>query len=441
MDTSALRMLSSWGNVIRSEHDVHTLLSRHDPFPDVSSSSTVLPYGNGRSYGDSCLNVGGALLSARSLDRFIRFDRDTGVLACESGVLLAEILALAVPYGWFPPVVPGTSQITVGGAIANDVHGKNHHRAGTFGCHVHKFELLRSNGERLICSAEENTELFCATVGGLGLTGLISWAELQLRPVPGEWMQRETVRFANVDEFFELSRQSEVAFEYTVAWIDCLGRGKHLGRGLLQRANHAEAGVEHGRISTRQAAAPFMPPVSLVNTASLRAFNTIHYHRQLSKHVSRVDHFRTFFFPLDNVRNWNRLYGPRGFYQYQCVIPAAVESEVTVKLLEAIARSRQGSFLAVLKRFGTGTSPGMLSFPRAGTTLALDFPNTGSRLDKLFHEMDSIVAAADGRLYPAKDGRMPGGLFRRGFPRWQEFSGYIDPAFSSSFWRRVMASG
>jgi FAD/FMN-containing dehydrogenase len=441
MEGGALRVLSSWGNVIRSEHDVRDLLSRHDPLPQIAPHDSVLPYGNGRSYGDSCLNVGGALLSARSLDRFIRFDRETGVLACEAGVLLSEILDLTVPDGWFLPVVPGTSQITVGGAIANDVHGKNHHRTGTFGCHVHQFELVRSNGERLICTPKSNVELFCATVGGLGLTGVISWVELQLRPVPGAWMNRETIRFANVDDFFRLTEASEREFEYTVAWIDCLGRGKHLGRGLLQLANHAAADVVHGRVSKRRASAPFVPPVSLVNSASLRAFNTLHYHRQLSRRVCAVDHFSSFFFPLDGIRNWNRLYGPRGFFQYQCVIPAAAEHPVTVKLLEAIARSGLGSFLAVLKRFGPRTSPGMLSFPREGTTLALDFPNTGGRLEKLFQELDSIVAAADGRLYPAKDGRMPGELFRSGFPRWEEYSRYIDPAFSSSFWRRVMASG
>lgn len=429
----ASRVISSWGNVIRARHVLLGLHSRHDGFPTLPSDTTVLPFGNGRSYGDSCLNVGGALLQTRSLDRFIHFDRETGVLACEAGVLLAEILQLVVPAGWFLPVVPGTCYVTLGGAIANDVHGKNHHHAGSFGRHVRRFELLRSDGARLACSSTENPEWFAATVGGLGLTGVVTWAELQLRRIPGPHLDVESIRFGHLDEFFSLCEPSERDFEYTVAWIDCLGRGKHLGRGVLQRANHATTPAR-GQTASRRLSVPFPLPVSLVNGVSLRVFNTVHYHRQWK---ATNEHFQGFFFPLDGILHWNRLYGPAGFYQYQCLVPNAVGRDAIAELLEAIALSGLGSFLAVLKRFGAVNSPGMLSFPREGVTLALDFPNKGARVQRLFETLDRIVSEAGGTLYPAKDGRMPGALFRSGYPRWQEFSHYIDPTSSSSFWRRV----
>lgn len=429
--------MSSWGNVIRAPHVVYGLHGRFDPFPTLPGTATVLPFGNGRSYGDSCLNVGGGLLQTRSLDRFISFDRDTGVLACESGMLLADILRLVVPAGWFLPVVPGTCYVTVGGAIANDVHGKNHHRAGSFGRHVRCLELLRSDGTRLRCSATENSDWFAATVGGLGLTGLVTWAELQLRPIQGSRLDVESIRCANLGEFFALCDELESSHEYTVAWIDCLSRGKHLGRGILQCANHASEPAGALPQADKSLSVPFAPPMSLVNGVSLRVFNTLYYHRQRRQRRRTSEYFRNFFFPLDGIRHWNRLYGPAGFYQYQCVVPMSGAREVTAQLLETIARSGSGSFLAVLKRFGSLESPGLLSFARPGVTLALDFPNKGAAVERLFRSLDSIVTSAGGALYPAKDGRMPGALFRSGYPRWQEFSRYIDPACSSSFWRRV----
>jgi FAD/FMN-containing dehydrogenase len=433
------QVVASWGNVVRATHDVHRLRSRYDDFPQLPSSA--LPFGNGRSYGDSCLNEGGALLYTRLLDRFIRFDREQGVLACESGVLLADILKLVVPAGWFLPVIPGTAYVTVGGAIANDVHGKNHHRAGTFGRHVRQLELLRSSGERLMCSPLEQPGWFAATVGGLGLTGVITWAELQLQRIPGPWMDLETVRFRNLGEFLELSASSDRTYDYTVAWIDCLGRGAQLGRGLLQRANHADADqVGAADAPARRVGVPLTPPFSMVNGASLRVFNSLHFHWQRGALRCSREHFQTFFFPLDRILHWNRLYGPRGFYQYQCVLPQAAAATAGAQLLENIARSGLGSVLAVVKRFGNLASPGLLSFPQAGVTLALDFPNRGRQVSQLFAGLDGIVSASGGRVYPAKDGRMPGALFRAGYPRWREFVDYVDPGCSSSFWRRVMES-
>jgi len=427
---------TSWGNVIRKPHEIAPLPSRHAAFPAVPSQTSVLPYGNGRSYGDSCLNVGAALIPTRALDRFIALDAASGIVTCEAGILLDEMFRVIMPAGWFVPVTPGTRFVTLGGAIANDVHGKNHHAVGTIGRHLVRFELLRSDGQRLICSPTQNPEWFSATIGGLGLTGVITWAQLQLRPIAGPHMSVETIRFANLDEFLQLQSESDRDFEYTVAWVDCLGTGSQLGRGWLERANHATAPAPVQHAQSRGLNVPFAPPFSLVNAASLRLFNTLYYHRPRARHSDRW--FESFFYPLDSIGNWNRLYGPRGLYQYQCVIPDAAGREGTAALLEAIARSGQGSFLAVLKAFGALESPGMLSFPRKGITLALDFPNRGQSLERLFVELDAIVRATGGRLYPAKDGRMPPELFREGFPRWREFTQFIDPRCSSSFWRRVM---
>jgi len=427
---------TSWGNVIRKPHEIAPLPSRHAAFPAVPSQTSVLPYGNGRSYGDSCLNVGAALIPTRALDRFIALDAASGIVTCEAGILLDEMFRVIMPAGWFVPVTPGTRFVTLGGAIANDVHGKNHHAVGTIGRHLVRFELLRSDGQRLICSPTQNPDWFSATIGGLGLTGVITWAQLQLRPIAGPHMSVETIRFANLDEFLQLQSESDRDFEYTVAWVDCLGTGSQLGRGWLERANHASAPAPVQHAQSRGLNVPFAPPFSLVNAASLRLFNTLYYHRPRARHSDRW--FESFFYPLDSIGNWNRLYGPRGLYQYQCVIPDAAGREGTAALLEAIARSGQGSFLAVLKAFGALESPGMLSFPRKGITLALDFPNRGQSLERLFVELDAIVRATGGRLYPAKDGRMPPELFREGFPRWREFTQFIDPRCSSSFWRRVM---
>jgi len=320
--------------------------------------------------------------------------------------------------------------VTLGGALANDVHGKNHHAAGTFGAHVTRFELLRSDGARLECSPTQNTELYAATIGGLGLTGLVTWLELQLRRVPGPAIAVDNRRFRGLDEFFALNAAAEQAHEHVVAWIDCLAATP---RGILMAGDHAE-GQPAAPASAH--AVPLTPPFSLINRASLAAFNAAYFRRPLAER--ETVHCLPYFYPLDNLLHWNRIYGPRGFYQYQCAVPRAVQREATAALLGAIRASGQGSFLAVLKTFGDAASPGMLSYPLAGANLALDFPNGGAATLALFERLDAIVAEAGGRLYPAKDARMPGALFRAGYPRWQEFSQHVDPKFSSNFWRRVM---
>jgi FAD/FMN-containing dehydrogenase len=428
--------VSSWGNVARGSHVIVAPRSRDEAMPPPQVVETVLPFGQGRSYGDSCLNVGGGLLLTRGLDRVIHFDGARGRIACEAGVLLSEILRLVVPHGWFLPVVPGTQHITVGGAIANDVHGKNHHWCGTFGRHVREMELLRSSGETIRCSPIVNADWFAATCGGLGLTGLILWAELQLRPVACPCVELESIRFDSLDDFFRLTAESSEHFEYGVAWIDCLARGERLGRGIFQRANHCVVQQRCGR-APRSVDMPVTAPFSLVNAVSLRMFNAFRLHRAGSTPRREVKHYEAFFFPLDRIAHWNRLYGPRGFHQYQCVVPLDGARDAVRELLETISASRMGSFLAVLKQFGAAPAPGLLSFPMEGVTLALDFPSKGEKLSRLFSALDAIVMQARGRLYPAKDCRMPASLFQAGFPRWREFCAYKDPRCRSTFWERV----
>ncbi|UPG95361.1 FAD-binding oxidoreductase [Luteibacter aegosomatissinici] len=428
----------SWGRYPVTREVVIPLSDRGAPLP--TGGKLMLPIGNARSYGDSCLNDDGILLAARGLDHFIAFDPVTGVLTCEAGVLFSEILDLAVPQGWFLPVTPGTRFVTVGGAIANDVHGKNHHRAGTFGHHVLAFELVRTDGTRMRCAPDEHPDWFRATIGGLGLTGVITWASIQLRRVQGPWMSAESHKFGNLDGFFALSAASDRDYEYTVAWIDCVARGKALGRGLFSRANHAPARPDRRPgAPARTLSMPVTPPLSLINSLSLRAFNQLYFHKQRKPVTHATSHYQPFFYPLDGIAHWNRMYGPKGFLQYQCVVPPIGADEAVRDLIKAIADSGTGSFLAVLKQFGDRTSPGMLSFARPGATLALDFPFQGTATLRLLDRLDEITVAAGGAVYPAKDARMSGDNFRRYFPAHEAFAAYIDPGLSSSFWRRVQA--
>ena len=404
-------MTESWGRYPAAAHVAEVPLAWRSE-AQIPAVRPVLPYGQGRSYGDSCLNDGGTLLKTSGLDRFISLDG--GVLRCEAGVTLGEILALAVPRGLFLPVVPGTKHVSVGGAIANDIHGKNHHRAGTFGRHVRRLELLRSDGTRRELTPED--ELFKATVGGLGLTGLVTWAEIALRPIPGPAMQTDAIRFAGLDEFLALSDEAE----YTVAWLDVVSR-EH--RGVFYRGEHAPGSV---RAPRARMTVPLDLP--LVNPFTVRAFNAAYFVAQ--RPGSRLIHYDPFFFPLDAIDRWNRLYGKRGFLQFQCVVPR----DALKTLLDEIIRLGAGSPLTVLKKFGDVPSPGMLSFPRPGYTVAIDIAVTET---VAFARLEEIAIEAGGALYPAKDARMSAASFAKSYPRLDEFRKHVDPAFSSSFWRRV----
>lgn len=433
-----MKAVSSWGRLSAEPH--HVFSARDLPALQQAlrhSSNPGLAHGMGRSYGDACLNPGGTLWLTGGLDHFIAFNEDNGRLVCEAGVLLRDIQRLAVPRGWMLPVTPGTQLVTVGGAIANDVHGKNHHVLGSFGDHVLRLTLLRTNGETIECGPHERSDWFAATVGGVGLTGIITQAELQLRRTPGPWLDTETLAYANLDEFFQLADASEAHWEHTVSWIDCISGGG--GRGVFMRGNPIVT-APRPLPTAQQRTMPLVSPVSLVNRLSLRPFNMAYYHLKKWRAGRAITHYEAFFYPLDNLLEWNRMYGPRGFFQYQSVVPRAVGRDAIQAMLREIARSGDGSFLAVLKTFGNRQPVGMLSFAQPGVTLALDFPNHGARTHRLFERLDAIVREAQGRIYLAKDARMPRELFEAGYHRLPEFLPYRDPGISSGLSRRLMGS-
>jgi L-gulonolactone oxidase len=429
----------SWGRVVRAPQYVARPHFR-DELAQLLAQPTgdsKLAIGLRRSYGDSCLNVGGAVIDATGLDRFIAFDPRTGRLSAEAGVSLSSVLQLVVPRGWFLPTTPGTRFVTLGGAVANDVHGKNHHRAASFGASVIGLGLLRSDGRRLTLTPAIQPELFSATIGGLGLTGVIEWVEFQLVPIRSAYLNVEIVPYGNLDAFWPLAEYSVTHFEHTVAWIDCLSRGARGGRGVFSRANWADDGQMTVHSDRTFKAIPIEFPSAALNKLSVTAFNLFYYNLHQMKKKTIRQHYSTFFYPLDSILNWNRLYGSRGMLQYQCAIPWGNERAVMRALLDEISRSGNVSFLAVLKTFGSLRSPGMISFPRPGATLSLDFPNRGEQTLALMSRLDAIVREADGALYPAKDGRMPPDMFRRAYPRWEAFAAQKDPMLSSDFWRRV----
>jgi FAD/FMN-containing dehydrogenase len=409
-----------------------------------SVDSLILPRGQGRSYGDSCLNEGGYLLSTKWLNKFYFFDPNSGLLRCESGVTFDEILRVFVPKGWFLPVTPGTKFVTVGGAIANDIHGKNHHKAGSFGNHVIRFELQRSDGTRILCSKDTNFDWFKATIGGLGLTGVILWAEFRLKPIQGPYIEMESIKFESLDEFLQISKESERDYEYTVSWLDCLSDERKMGRGIFMRGNHSDRKEKRAsKILHRDSLWKTFPvdaPRFFLSTATVKIFNFLYYHKQVKKYQKDNVHYDAFFYPLDKIKHWNRMYGKRGFLQWQCVVPITDKNEPIKLILQKIIKSKLGSFLVVLKEFGNLTSEGMLSFPMPGITLALDFPNVGKPLFSLLDELDKIVVEFGGRIYPAKDARMSSKTFYASFPEFENFVRYVDPKFSSSFYKRVKGS-
>lgn len=431
---------TSWGRLPHPPPSRVVPLHWTDRLPDFAALAPVLAYGQGRSYGDVSLNAGGTLLPTAGLGRVLAFDAGAGVLRAEAGATLADVLARVVPHGWFLPVTPGTRFVSLGGAVANDVHGKNHHRAGTFGRFVTAMGLARSSGEMLALTPDgPHAELFRATVGGLGLTGLITWVELRLVPIRSDEIVQTAVRFASLEEFFPLSDAASARSPYVVAWVDAL---RPEGRGVLFEGAHARPrgpGRPLRTVPPPRLALPADAPPGLLRAGAVRAFNAAYYARAPRRPTRRRLHFAPFFYPLDALGAWNRAYGRRGFYQYQCVVPHRDSHEAVRALLGRVAAAGAGSFLAVLKVFGDVPSPGLMSFPRPGVTLALDVPNAGEETLRLLRSLDDLVAEAGGRVYPAKDAAMTPQAFQRFFPEWEEFARHADPAFASSFWRRVTA--
>ena len=432
----------SWGRAHRFSQGITWLERTQAPNPAALSQQfgePMIARGLGRSYGDVALNENGLILSTLRYDNFLAADWVSGRIRAQAGLSIDELLRVAVPKGWFMPVTPGTKFVTLGGAVANDVHGKNHHVAGSLGAHILSLELLRSNGERFICSREENSELFALTIGGLGLTGLINWVELQLKPIASSNLEVENLPYPHLEDFFRLSEDSR-DWPYTVAWVDCMAGGNSLGRGIFSRAREAGDGELDPHGVKAGLKWPLTTPGFLLNRLSITSFNWLYRHRPAAR-FKGIQPYNPFFYPLDGIREWNRLYGHKGFFQHQSLLPPDTGRDGLRQLLDTIQRAGQGSFLAVLKMHGPETSPGVMSFCREGVSLALDFANRGRKTRTLLARLDEIVAAHGGRLYPAKDGHMLPQIFQAAYPRWGELEAARDPNFSSSFWRRVTASG
>lgn len=418
--------VSNWGKYPSTEAEIRNFSSVQDAMQATADWENFIPRGLGRCYGDSALSS--HILSTLKFDRFLDFDAENGILHCQAGLSLEEILKVIVPKGWFLPVTPGTKFVTLGGAIAADVHGKNHHSEGSFSRHLISLNLLAPNGEIYTCSREENAEIFWATCGGMGLTGIILDGKFSLKPIETVYIVEEATKTKNVDELYGLFEESK-HFTYSVAWIDCLAKGSKLGKGILLNGEHAlksDLVKEKHKAAPlilpkkRKLSVPFNMPSFTINPLTVKAFNTLFYGKAKSggthKHIIDYD---TYFYPLDGIHHWNRVYGKKGFAQYQFVIPPAQGYDGMLKILNEISKYKLPSFLTVLKSMGPGEK-GMLAFPMEGYTLALDFP-INQKLFGILDRLDEIVRDCGGRIYLTKDSRMKPGMFEQGYPQLADF--------------------
>ena len=418
--------LSGWGRYPVLDCRVARLRRREELAGLLAGDRTLIARGNGRAYGDAALNPA-LTLSMLAMDGMQGFDPDTGLLTCQAGVLLSNVLARFVPRGWFPPVVPGTGLVTVGGMIAADVHGKNHLPDGSFGAHVESLTLAAADGEVRRCSRSENPDLFRATLGGMGLTGVILSASFRLRRIDSAFVRAETVAARDLDETLALFEASGDR-PFGAAWIDVLARGAGLGRALVSRGAWLPRASLPARLASNplrpasppRLAVPFDAPAALLNRTSIRLFNALRYRRGRVRGGERPAHYGSFLLPLDGVAAWNRLYGRRGFVQYQCVLPKAESPRGLAALLECAATAGQGPFLTVLKRFGP-VGEGLMSFPMEGHSLSLDFPMR-SGVRSLLDRLDGITHDHGGRVYLAKDACAAPERVRQGYPRLDEFN-------------------
>jgi FAD/FMN-containing dehydrogenase len=407
MKQNFIQKVTNWGNFPIVEKEMKSEDSFRKIKEFVQNHNEVIARGNGRCYGDASL--GESIFSTKKLNKFISFDRLNGIIECESGVLLSDVLEISVPQGYFLYVTPGTKLITIGGAIASDVHGKNHHSEGCFSEYVLDFKLMTENDDIIICSKEENSEKFYATIGGMGLTGIILSARFKLKNIETAYIRQESIKAENLDEIFRLFDESE-SWTYTVAWIDCLQKGKDIGRSILMRGEHAFAHELPQKLSKNplrlkkkfSPTVPFYFPGFVLNALTVKLFNLLYYKRQTKKEMKNIIDYETYFYPLDAINDWNKIYGKSGFIQYQMVIPKENGKEGMKKILETIANSGNGSFLAVLKLFGKNNPEAYNSFPIEGYTLALDF-KVNSKLKKLVEQLDQTVQEFGGRIYLTKD--------------------------------------
>lgn len=427
-------MVSGWGRTSPTQSGVFSVTSEADVVRAVSTAGPrgVLPRGLGRSYGDSAQDGGGLVLDMTSCNEF-SVHSDRGVLRAQAGASMDEILRRIVPAGYFVPVTPGTRFVTVGGALASDIHGKNHHHDGSFGSHVHRFRLVTGGGEVMECGPQTSPGPFWATVGGMGLTGVVTEAEFGLLPIETSYMRVDTTRFQHLTDLMTAMTEGDSAFRYSVAWVDGLSA---TGRGVLTRGDHARVADLPARLSTdplayrplERLSTPTWIPSGLLNAASVRAFNEAWYRKSPQQRVGEIQTIPKFFHPLDGVRAWNRVYGKRGFLQYQFVVPEDA-GHVVGQALTELRESGSPSFLTVLKRFGSANlAP--LSFPRKGWTLAADVPVRSSALGEVLDRLDRLVIDAGGCIYLAKDSRMSPATFRAGYPHlaeWLDIRQSLDP--------------
>lgn len=408
--------LSGWGRNPVVVSQVRSFAGLVELRRHLETPGDLIVHAMGRSYGDSALSS--RVLLSRRFNKILEFNPQTGRVTCEAGVTLADLIETFLPRGWFLAVVPGTKFISVGGAIASDVHGKNHHQQGCFSESVEAFSLILPDGQEVQVSRTQDRPLFLATCGGMGLTGVIAAATLRLQPIPSAYMRETVLRCANLQEIFELF-EAHQDVPYSVAWIDCLASGEHLGRSILMMGDHAEDGPLQ-LLRPRPLNIPLELPSFVLNKRSVSFFNHLYYHGKLDQVVGRLTPLEDFFFPLDRLSHWNRMYGRRGFTQYQLVLPQAASLTGLTEILKRISAAGLGSFLGVLKLFGQ-ENDNLLSFPLKGYSLAVDF-KIESRLFPFLRELDRVVLDHGGRLYLTKDVRMSAETFRRGYPRWQEFA-------------------
>ncbi len=422
------RDISNWGNFPVIESDEFFFATADDAQTQIKNHDHLFVRGNGRCYGDASLAA--ITLKTTKFNKILAFDVESGVLDLQSGITLDRILDVIVPKGWFLPVTPGTKFITIGGALASDVHGKNHHLEGAISKHVIDFDLITGNNETIRVNRSNHPDLFDATSGGMGLTGLISRVKLQLKKIETAYIVQKQIKAENLDEILDLFDQYN-HYTYSVAWIDCLKKGKNFGRSILMLGEHAkinELKVDKQKEPLKAGPKPKLNfPVYLPNFAlnnfTIKVFNWLYYNKNLKKEQVNITHYEPFFYPLDIINNWNRMYGKRGFLQYQFVIPFENGKEGLREILTKINDKGLGSFLAVLKTFGEQES--MIGFPFAGYTLALDFPITRDLMPFL-DELDKIVANYGGRIYLSKDARMKADFFQKTYPRFPDFQKIVN---------------
>ena len=416
-----------------------------------SAQVEITPRGAGTAYGDICVNPCGSHLSLLRLDKFLEFDKEQGILTCQGGVTLNEVINLVLPQGWFPAVSPGTAQSTVGGCMACDAHGKNHHIRGSFAMTVKGMKLLTSDGQTHECSPEQEADLFWATAGGLGQTGVITQLTIQLAKVESSWIKTRNIPTRDLEETLALIDEHADA-TYSVSWIDSLARGRHMGRGIIMLGEHAtmedllrqNPTLCDRPFELRKATSlflPFFPPPWASNTFALRFFNAVYYRAHSRSSQTRLTNYRSFFYPLDSVKSWNRIYGRRGFIEYQVAVPLRNGREICLEICETLSRTGNGSFLAVIKRMGPG-NPGPMSFPIEGYTLAIDMRAGWDEQAKILDGLDRLVAEAGGRVYLVKDSRVDSRWIDTMYPRrreWAEFVARHDPRglFSSNLVHRL----